>query len=51
VPALYILVVFLIMVDLAVYKPLYTWPGLFIVILGVPVFFIWRKKGKKVHGS
>jgi len=26
------------------YKPNYTWPGLIIVLLGLPVYFIWRKK-------
>jgi len=26
-------------------KPLYTWPGLFIVALGIPVYFIWSKVG------
>jgi APA family basic amino acid/polyamine antiporter len=25
------------------YKPQYTWPGLVIVLLGVPVFFVWSR--------
>jgi APA family basic amino acid/polyamine antiporter len=33
------------MVVLLVKKPLYTWPGLIIVALGIPVYAIWRKKG------
>jgi APA family basic amino acid/polyamine antiporter len=23
------------------YKPQYTWPGLIIVLLGVPVYYLW----------
>jgi APA family basic amino acid/polyamine antiporter len=30
------------MVILLFRKPLYTWPGLIIVALGVPVYFGWR---------
>ncbi len=43
-PALYILVAGLIEILLLLYKPSYTWPGLIIVLLGVPVYYIWRKK-------
>jgi len=43
-PALYILVAGLIEVLLLIYKPRYTWPGLIIVLLGVPVYFLWHKK-------
>jgi APA family basic amino acid/polyamine antiporter len=25
------------------YKPQYTWPGLVIVLLGVPVFIVWSR--------
>ncbi|MGA1991902.1 MAG: amino acid permease [Bryobacteraceae bacterium] len=41
-PALYILVAGAIEVLLLVYKPNYTWPGLIIVLLGVPVYYWWR---------
>jgi APA family basic amino acid/polyamine antiporter len=41
-PALYVLLTGLICVNLLVQKPLYTWPGLAIVALGVPVYFGWR---------
>jgi APA family basic amino acid/polyamine antiporter len=47
IPAIYILTTILIMVILLIYKPNYTFPGLGIVILGVPVFYIWRKLNKK----
>jgi APA family basic amino acid/polyamine antiporter len=43
VPALYILTTITIMVILLIYKPAYTFPGLGIVILGIPVFYLWRK--------
>jgi basic amino acid/polyamine antiporter, APA family len=43
-PALYIGVAGLIEVLLLRYKPEYTWPGLIIVLLGVPVYFLWRRR-------
>jgi APA family basic amino acid/polyamine antiporter len=43
IPALYILTTITIMVILLIYKPGYTFPGLIIVLLGIPVFYIWRK--------
>jgi basic amino acid/polyamine antiporter, APA family len=44
VPAVYIAACLLIIVILLVYKPLFTWPGLGIVLSGVPVYYIWRAK-------
>ncbi len=46
-PALYILAAGLIEVLLLIYKPMYTWPGLILVLLGVPVYRLW-KRGRKV---
>jgi APA family basic amino acid/polyamine antiporter len=43
IPAFYILTTVTIMVILLIYKPNYTFPGLVIVLLGIPVFFLWRK--------
>ena len=43
-PALYIAAGLVIEVLLLIYKPNYTFPGLAIVLLGVPVYFLWRKK-------
>jgi APA family basic amino acid/polyamine antiporter len=43
-PAVYMVAAGLIEVLLLLYKPSYTWPGLIIVLLGVPVYFLWRKK-------
>jgi APA family basic amino acid/polyamine antiporter len=43
-PALYILSAGIIDVLLLFYKPRFALPGLVIVLLGVPVFYLWRKK-------
>lgn len=42
-PALYILLALAICIDLLIFKPNYTWPGLLIVLAGVPVYFVWRR--------
>src|SRR6185369_2500360 len=42
-PAIYIVMALFIDVVLLLYKPQYTWPGLIIVLLGIPVFFLWSK--------
>ena len=46
VPSIYILTTVSIMIILLIYKPDYTFPGLGIVLLGIPVFYIWRKYNK-----
>jgi amino acid transporter len=46
-PALYVFLCAVIMVDLLIVKPQYTWPGLIIVLTGIPVYFLWRMLGKK----
>jgi len=43
-PAIYMGAAGLIEILLLIYKPNYTWPGLIIVVLGLPVYWIWRKK-------
>ncbi|MCX6163368.1 MAG: amino acid permease [Ignavibacteriae bacterium] len=42
-PALYILLAAIICIILLIYKPQYTWPGVGIVLLGIPVYFVWKK--------
>jgi basic amino acid/polyamine antiporter, APA family len=42
-PAIYILMAVYIDGVLLRYKPQYTWPGLIIVLLGVPVYFLWSR--------
>ncbi len=43
-PLLYIAVAGAICIDLLIFKPNYTYPGLFIVLLGVPVYFLWKRQ-------
>ncbi len=42
-PALYIAAAAIICSVLLIYKPTYTWPGVFIVLLGIPVYFVWKR--------
>jgi basic amino acid/polyamine antiporter, APA family len=44
VPALYIAGAAAILIVLFVYRTATTWPGLIIVLLGVPVYFAWKPK-------
>jgi len=43
VPALYIVLALIIMGILLVFKPEYTWPGLLIVLLGIPVYYLRKR--------
>ena len=43
-PALYMLVAGVIEILLLINKPAFTIRGLILVLLGVPVYFLWRKK-------
>lgn len=42
VPALYVVLCAAIMIDLLIVRPEYTWPGLILVLTGIPVYFLWR---------
>jgi basic amino acid/polyamine antiporter, APA family len=46
VPALYIVSALAIMFVLLLYKTQTAWPGLVIVLLGVPVYLLWSRVGK-----
>jgi APA family basic amino acid/polyamine antiporter len=48
-PLFYIVVAGIIEVLLLLYKPDYTWPGLLLVLLGIPVYLVWR--GREVRSS
>jgi APA family basic amino acid/polyamine antiporter len=43
IPAVYVVLCAFIMLDLLVIKPWFTWPGLIIVVAGIPVYFLWRR--------
>jgi basic amino acid/polyamine antiporter, APA family len=46
IPAIYVMACTFIMVLLLLYKPKYTWPGLIIVLLGIPVYFAWKRAAR-----
>jgi APA family basic amino acid/polyamine antiporter len=50
-PAIYIVMALFIDVVLLRYKPQYTWPGLMIVLLGIPVYYLWSRHSRQAAGS
>lgn len=46
-PGVYILMACFIDVVLLRYKPQYTWPGLIVVLLGIPVYYAWSRQKTK----
>ncbi len=51
VPALYVIGASVILVVLFVYQTTATWPGLIIVLTGVPVYFLWKKTGTAAEAA
>ena len=47
-PAIYIVMALFIDVVLLRYKPQYTWPGLIIVLIGIPVYYLWSRTSRAV---
>jgi APA family basic amino acid/polyamine antiporter len=43
IPALYVFLALGICIILLIYKPAYTWPGMIIVSLGIPVYFLTKR--------
>ena len=43
-PAIYIVMAIWICIVLLRYKPQYTWPGLVLVLLGIPVYLFWSRR-------
>jgi APA family basic amino acid/polyamine antiporter len=41
-PGLYVVLCVLLMINLLIVRPVYTWPGLILVLTGIPVYFFWR---------
>jgi APA family basic amino acid/polyamine antiporter len=48
-PVLYILMGLAFCILLIIYKPQFTWPGLIIVLIGIPLYFIAVAGNKKVN--
>ncbi|MFH4276010.1 hypothetical protein WAJ11_20565, partial [Acinetobacter baumannii] len=46
IPALYIIAAAVILGVLFIYQTTTTWPGLLIVLSGVPVYLIWKRKSE-----
>jgi len=53
VPGLYILLASAILAVLFAYRPATTWPGLLIVLLGIPIYLLigWADRGREVETS
>lgn len=48
-PAIYIIAATCICVLLLIYRPMFTWPGLGLVLAGVPMYYLtWGKKARQV---
>ncbi|HEY3197449.1 MAG TPA: amino acid permease [Nitrospirales bacterium] len=45
-PIIYLGLAAFVEIQLLRYKPQYTWPGLLIVLLGIPIYFFWKKVGQ-----
>jgi APA family basic amino acid/polyamine antiporter len=48
-PGLYIVMAAWICIVLLRYKPQYTWPGLVLVLLGIPVYLFWSRRKSKLN--
>jgi APA family basic amino acid/polyamine antiporter len=46
-PAVYIVMALFIDVVLLRYKPQFTWPGLIVVLLGIPVYYAWSSRARR----
>ncbi len=49
IPLLYIALASFICIVLLKYKPEYTWPGLIIVLIGLPIFYFLQKRSASSH--
>ncbi|MEK9136343.1 MAG: amino acid permease, partial [Bacteroidota bacterium] len=50
-PAIYVIAAAAISLDLLIYKPTYTWPGVFIVLLGIPIYYVWTRTLRRPGGN
>ena len=47
-PAAYVALTAAMCINLLIERPRYTWPGLAIVALGLPVYYAWKRSGRRV---
>ncbi len=50
-PAIYLMMATFLEVQLLRYKPQYTWPGLILVLLGIPVYGVWKRLLRKAPSA
>ena len=50
-PAMYIILASTICIGLLVYKTTYTWPGVLIILLGIPIYYLIDFRKKKSSGQ
>src|SRR5437899_1190316 len=50
-PIIYIVMALFIDVVLLRYKPQFTWPGLIVVLLGIPVYYAWSRRSRHCNSS
>jgi APA family basic amino acid/polyamine antiporter len=50
-PIIYIVMALFIDVVLLRYKPQYTWPGLIVVLMGIPVYYAWSRRSRRGNSS
>ena len=46
-PTIYIVMALFVDVVLLRYKPQFTWPGLIVVLLGIPVYYAWSRRSQR----
>ncbi|MCW8313611.1 amino acid permease [Sphingobacterium sp. InxBP1] len=51
IPALYILMGLSFIVLLVIYKPQFTWPGIIITLLGIPLYYVVRRSSHLTHSN
>ncbi|MDF3077488.1 MAG: amino acid permease [Sphingobacteriaceae bacterium] len=48
-PAIYIIMGLAFCTLLIIYKPEFTWPGLIIVLIGLPIYYLWKNLGGRTE--
>jgi APA family basic amino acid/polyamine antiporter len=48
-PAIYMIMGIAFCILLIIYKPQFTWPGLIIVLIGIPIYYISQRNSKHEH--